>query len=97
MTGIGQVPMSLAYPVTFGKEAFWRMVTGAPISKSTAISEVLQMYPGAMAVFQAHGMDCTDCMGATGETLESGARMCRADIDTLLDDLNRLIAAVGQE
>jgi hybrid cluster-associated redox disulfide protein len=73
------------------------MVTDAPIAKTTPIGEVLRMYPGAMAVLRAHGMDCNDCMGATNETLESGARMCMADIDSLLHDLNDLTVAASQE
>lgn len=54
------------------------------ITKNTRIIDVLEKYPGSYAIFRKFGMGCTECMGASMETLENGARMHGVDINELL-------------
>jgi hybrid cluster-associated redox disulfide protein len=71
------------------------MTSGAVINRQALIRDILDQYPSSIQVFRAHGMDCPECMGAPDETLETGARLCRADIDSLISDLNRLVPEKG--
>ncbi|MCL4459202.1 MAG: DUF1858 domain-containing protein [Chloroflexi bacterium] len=60
------------------------------ITKESVISEVIRCYPEARSVFMMHGMGCLVCMGAFEETIESGARMHRIDLQRLLEELNKV-------
>ncbi|MBO8126768.1 MAG: DUF1858 domain-containing protein [Firmicutes bacterium] len=55
------------------------------------IFEVLQKHSAAREVLAKYGMGCLGCMGATMESLESGAKMHGINLDALLADLNRLL------
>lgn len=61
------------------------------ITKDTTILEALQAHPRSREVFLKHGLGCIACMGATMESIESGARMHGMEPDELVDDLNRLV------
>jgi len=63
------------------------------IEKKTPIIEILRRWPEARRVFASHGMACVGCMGASTETVESGAKMHGIDVDRLLRELN---AACGK-
>lgn len=62
------------------------------IEKKTPIIEVLRRWPEARRVFAIHGMGCVGCMGASAETVESGAKMHGIDVDSLLRELNAACA-----
>ncbi|MCL4516960.1 MAG: DUF1858 domain-containing protein [Firmicutes bacterium] len=63
------------------------------ISKKMTILEVLQIHPRAREVLVKHGMGCIACMGATMETIESGARMHGVDPETVVKEINALLAS----
>lgn len=63
------------------------------ISKKMTILEVLQIHPRSREVFVKHGMGCIACMGATMETIESGARMHGVDPETVVREINALLAS----
>lgn len=60
------------------------------ITKQTPIIEVLRSYPHARDIFAKHGMACISCMGASMETIESGAKMHNIKVDILIKELNEL-------
>ncbi len=55
-----------------------------------SIGEALQAHPKAIEVFNKYHMGCFSCMGATAESVESGALMHGIDLDALMSDLNAL-------
>ncbi len=61
------------------------------ITKDTTILEALQAHPRSREIFIKHGLGCIACMGATMESIESGARMHGMEPDDLVEDLNRLV------
>ena len=60
------------------------------ITKEMSIEEALQAHPKAIEVFSKYNMGCFSCMGATAESIESGALMHGIDLDALMADLNAL-------
>ncbi|MHB8170034.1 MAG: DUF1858 domain-containing protein [Thermincolia bacterium] len=61
------------------------------ITKEMSIFEALTKHPEARGVFKKHNMHCLDCMGATAETIEEGARMHGINLEALLNELNELL------
>ncbi len=61
------------------------------ITKDSLIEELLEAYPETRAVFASLGMDCIDCMGASMETVETGACMHDLDVAVVLEALRRAI------
>jgi hybrid cluster-associated redox disulfide protein len=61
------------------------------ITKDTTILEALQAHPRSRDIFMKHGLGCIACMGATMESIESGAHMHGMEPDELVEDLNRLV------
>jgi len=59
-----------------------------------SIFEALTKHPEARQVFINHGMHCLDCMGATAESIEEGARMHGINLEALLKELNALLQDV---
>ncbi len=59
-------------------------------NKDMSIGEALQAHPQAIEVFNKYHMGCFSCMGATAESVESGALMHGIDLDALMSDLNAL-------
>lgn len=62
-------------------------------SKQMSILEALESHPEARNVFEAHGMTCCLCIGASSESVEAGAIMHQVDPDTVVAELNRLAPA----
>jgi hybrid cluster-associated redox disulfide protein len=58
--------------------------------KDMPIIEALATSPGARAVFEAHGMACSLCLGASTESIEAGAIMHQVDPDELVAELERV-------
>lgn len=59
-----------------------------PITKDTAIGEVVQKYPQAVEVFGNHDLHCIGCAIASFESVEQGAKSHGVDVNALLKDLN---------
>lgn len=55
-----------------------------------SILEALARHPGARRVFEAHGMNCSLCLGASIETIEAGAVMHQVDPGQVVAELNAL-------
>ena len=62
----------------------------AKVTKDMLIGEILQLDPNMAGVLMASGMHCVGCPSAQGETLEEAAMVHGMDIDSLLDELNKL-------
>lgn len=67
------------------------------ITMETLVSEILDQYPEAEAVFEKHGVHvCLECMGVLDNPLELCETMCGIDdIEALLRDLQGLAVHVG--
>lgn len=61
------------------------------ISKDMTINDILRRYPQTLPIFERYGLDCYDCQIADFEQLEHGATVHKADLQALLDELNRAI------
>ncbi len=62
----------------------------ATFTKEMSILEALQADPRAREIFAAHGMGCIGCLGATMESIASGAKMHGIDPEVVIGELNRL-------
>ena len=62
-------------------------------TKEMSILAALEAHPRARDVFEAHGMSCSLCIGASSESIEAGAIMHQVDPDVVVGELNRLAAA----
>ncbi|MDF2633381.1 MAG: hybrid cluSPTER protein-associated redox disulfide domain protein [Pelosinus sp.] len=61
------------------------------ITKEQSIIEVVEQYPGTVAVFRNYGMGCFGCASARFENIEQGAAAHGIDINALIADLNKVI------
>lgn len=61
------------------------------ITKEMSIEEAIKMHPKVVEVFNKYHMGCFSCMGATAESIASGAQMHGVDVNQLLTDLNALL------
>jgi len=62
------------------------------ITRDMKIGEVMARYPQTIPVFNAFGLDCRECQIAEYEEVEHGASVHGADIETLLEELNKVIS-----
>ena len=62
------------------------------ITRDTLILTILEEYPEARSVFASLGMGCLDCLGASLETVEAGARMHGLEVEAVVAALR---AAIG--
>jgi len=67
------------------------------ITKDTLILSILEKYPESRGVFAALGMGCLDCLGASLETVESGARMHGLQVEAVLAALRQAIGIKDDE
>lgn len=56
--------------------------------RDTPIIEILRNCPQAQAIFKRHNMNCSKCLGASLEIIESGAKAHEINIENLLKELN---------
>ena len=63
------------------------------ITKDMSIMEVVQKYPDTVEVFINSGMGCLGCAAAHFENIEQGALAHGIDVDTLIEGLNKAVAA----
>lgn len=61
------------------------------ITPDTIIKTVIDAYPHAKAVFEAHGLKCSSCWISNRETIASGARTHRIAVEPLLADVSRFV------
>ena len=65
----------------------------AIFTKEMSLMEALQADPRARDIFAAHGMGCIGCMGVSVESIEDGAKMHGIDPETVVGELNTLVAS----
>jgi hybrid cluster-associated redox disulfide protein len=58
------------------------------ITKDMTISSILQLDPGAAAIFMSYGLYCLTCPSASGESLETACRVHSIDPEPVLTSLN---------
>jgi hybrid cluster-associated redox disulfide protein len=61
------------------------------------IGDVVQNHPETIEVFLKHGLMCFGCAIARFENVEQGAMAHGIDVDTLIKDLNKAVAATNGE
>lgn len=65
----------------------------AQITKDTIIGDILDIAPQTAPVFMSIGMHCLGCPASRGETVEQACMVHGVDVDALLAEINRLLAA----
>lgn len=60
------------------------------ITADMLISDVLSSCPGAVTVFERHGLSCAACLAASMETLSAVAHIHDVSVEALIHDLNSL-------
>lgn len=65
----------------------------AQITKDTIIGDILDIAPETAPAFLAIGMHCLGCPSARGETVEEACAVHGVEVDSLLEQINSLIAA----
>jgi len=55
------------------------------------IEEVIKKYPQTAEVFAEHGFHCLNCIAASFENIEDGAKAHGVDVEKLIEDLNKAI------
>ena len=68
----------------------------AKITKDTGIIDAVQQHPEIIEVFQNYGLGCIGCMAAHYETIGQGAGAHGLDVDALVSDINKKIAAQAE-
>jgi hybrid cluster-associated redox disulfide protein len=63
------------------------------INRRMSIEEVVKKYPQTVSTFQRHGLGCLGCQAALFESIEDGAEVHGIDVDALIADLNKELAA----
>ena len=64
----------------------------AQISKDMRIGELLNVDQNIAVILMRAGMHCIGCPSAQGESLEEACAVHGVDVDTLLDELNSIVA-----
>lgn len=62
------------------------------ITADTTIFEALEINPKAGEILMAHGMHCLGCALAHGETVGEAADVHGADLEAMLEELNKIEA-----
>lgn len=65
----------------------------AQITKDTIIGDILDIAPETAPVFFSIGMHCLGCPSSRGETVEEACMVHGVDVNTLLEQINGMIAA----
>ena len=60
------------------------------ITKDTLIMEAVELNPNAPEILMSHGMHCLGCALAHGETVGEAAEVHGADLNKMLEDLNKI-------
>lgn len=65
----------------------------AQITKDTIIGDILDIAPQTAPVFMSIGMHCLGCPASRGETVEQACMVHGVDVNALLEQINKLLAA----
>lgn len=60
------------------------------VTKDSKIIDVVQEVPESVIVFQNYGLGCIGCVLSNYETVGEGAAVHGIDIDSLVNDINKL-------
>ncbi len=63
------------------------------ITKDTIIGDILDIAPQTAPVFMAIGMHCLGCPASQGETVEEACMVHGVSVDSLLEQVNGVLAA----
>lgn len=63
------------------------------ISKDMVIGQMLQMHEAVAPILMRAGMHCLGCPSAQGESLEEACMVHGIDCDTLVSQINEVLAA----
>ena len=63
------------------------------IKKDTIIGDILDVAPQTAPIFLSIGMHCLGCPSSRGETVEQACMVHGVNVDDLLEELNKSIAA----
>lgn len=66
------------------------MASAPQITQDMTIEEVIQRFPGTIDAFERHGLRCAGCCGSSHENIREGAFSHGIDLDSLLEELNRV-------
>ncbi len=66
------------------------MASAPHITQDMTIEEVIRRYPGTISAFESHGLRCSGCCVSSYENIAEGALSHGVDLDSLLEDLNRV-------
>lgn len=61
------------------------------ITKNMTIGEVVRNHQETVQILMGFGMGCVGCPSAQSETLEEAAAVHGADINKLLEELNKVV------
>ena len=64
------------------------------ITKDTIIGDILKVAPQAAPIFMGIGMHCLGCPSAQGESLEEACMVHGIDCDSLVENMNQVLAAL---
>lgn len=64
------------------------------LTKEMTVGQVLKLYPETVQVFLELGMHCLGCPSSTMESIEGAALTHGRNVDDLMKQLNKAIAAV---
>ena len=64
------------------------------ITKDTIIGDVLDLAPQTAPIFLSIGMHCLGCPSAQGESLEEACMVHGIDCDSLVENMNQVLAAL---
>lgn len=62
------------------------------VSESTKLKELLVDQPSAMAIFEAHGLECAGCLGVEFETVRDACVAHGLDVLRVITELNAHLA-----
>lgn len=61
-------------------------------TKDMLIGDIIRKNPETIGVLMQHGMACVGCPSSQMESIEEAAMVHGLNLDTLMDDLNKLTA-----
>jgi hybrid cluster-associated redox disulfide protein len=66
------------------------MASAPHITENMTIEEVIRRYPSTISAFEEHGLRCSGCCVSSYENIGEGALSHGVDLDSLLEELNRV-------
>ena len=63
------------------------------ITKDTIIGDILDIAPHTAPIFLSIGMHCLGCPSSRGETVEQACMVHGVDVESLLNEINKLVPA----